>query len=136
LRVLKSVPNGVSRSFGTISALGLVQYVADVRSHSIETDRQSQRDLLVCSPAGEQMQNFDFARREVIRKCHATFLRVQQGIDVDNQARHFKSTRELLGIPELLKSQAAVRIRLLCNQEGAVSVLRPSQKGPRAHGAI
>src|SRR5471030_2948435 len=112
------MPNGVSRSFGTISAFCLIQDVADVRSHSIETDRQSQRDLLVRSPASEQMQNLDFARREVIRKHHATFLRVQQGVDVDNQARHFKSTRELLGITQPLKTQVAVCIRLLCNQEG------------------
>ena len=85
MRALKSVPNGVSRSFGTIGALRLVENVPDMRSDGIETDRQYERNILVRAPDREQTQNLDFASREVVRKRDATFLRVQQGIDIDNQ---------------------------------------------------
>ena len=60
--------------------------------------------------------------REVIRKRHSAVRRIQQGIDIDNQARHLQSTRKLRGLAQLLKAQMLLGVRLLCYQEGAVPI--------------
>src|ERR1700690_3739174 len=99
------MPNGVGRSFGTSSTLHLIQNVSDVRNHGIETNRQHQRDIRVRAPDRQQTQNLDFASGEVFRKSDSTVPRMQQGTDIDNQAGHFKSTRELLALPQLPKAQ-------------------------------
>jgi hypothetical protein len=59
LRALKSVPNGVSRGFGTIGTLRLVQNVSDMGGYSIETDRKYQRNVLVRPPDSKQTQNLN-----------------------------------------------------------------------------
>jgi hypothetical protein len=120
LRALKSVPNGVGCSFGTIGALRLVQNVSDVGRDSIETDRQHQRNVLVRPPDGKQTKNLDLTSREVVRKSDTTVPGVQQRIDIGNQARHSKSTRELVSLAQLLKAQAPVRLCLPCCQESTV----------------
>jgi hypothetical protein len=119
LCALKSVPIGVSRGLGTIGAFGLIQNVSDVRSDGIETNRQYERNILVRPPDRKQTQNFDFASREVVRKRDTVIPRMQQDIDFDNQARHSKSARELLGLAQPLKARAALCV-CLSHQESAV----------------
>jgi hypothetical protein len=68
------------------------------------------------------MRSLDFASHEVIRKGHSTVRRIQQGIDIDNQACHFQATRKLRGLAQLLKAQMPLGGHLLCYQEGAVPV--------------
>jgi hypothetical protein len=106
LRALKSVPNGVRCSFGTIGALRLIQDIPDVGRDSIETDRQHQRHILVCPADGKQTQNLDLPGCEVIRKRDTPLSIVQQRVDIFYQTRHSKSKRELLGLAQLLETEA------------------------------
>ena len=112
LRALKSVPNGVRSSFGTIGALCLVQDIPDVRRNGIETDRQHQRHILVCPANGKQAQNLDLASREAVRKRDTPLSTVQQRIDIHNQTRHSKPTRKLLSLTQLLKTEAPLCVWL------------------------
>src|ERR1700675_2047178 len=104
------MPNGVSRGLGTIRALRLVENVSNMRSNRVETDRKHERNILIRAPDGEQTQNFDFTSREVVGKRHATVSGVQQSVDIDDQTRHFKSARELLGLVQILKALAPLCI--------------------------
>src|SRR5579859_8427 len=133
LCALKSVPNGISRRLGTIGALRLVQNVSDMRGNSIEADRQHERNILVRASDGKQAQNLDFANRKTVGKGDAMIPRMQQGIDIDYQARHSESTRQLLRLAQPLKAQAALRVRLPRHQESAGQEQRPCKGRPRAH---
>jgi len=84
--------------------------------------RQHQKNVRCRTPLSEHMRSLDFASHEVIRKGHSTVRRIQQGIDIDNQARHFQSPRKLRGLAQVLKAQLLLGVRLPCYQEGAVPV--------------
>src|ERR1700675_477843 len=101
------MPNGVRRSFGTIRALRLVQDTPHVRGNRIDAYRQYQRNIFIRAPDGEETQNFDFARREIIGKGDPTVLRAQLDIDIGDQALHSQSTCELLGLAQILKALTA-----------------------------
>ena len=64
LLTLKSLPNGVGRSFGRVNTVHLIQNVAGVRNLGIETNRQHQRDIRARAPDGQHTRNLDFASAE------------------------------------------------------------------------
>ena len=135
LRALKSMPNGIGRGFSAIGALRLVQNISHMGRDRVETDREHQRNILVRPPDRQQAQNLDFARREIVRKRDIAASRMQQGVDIDNQARHAESPRELLGLAQLLKARAAPCPPAV-SQESAIAKQRPGKRRPRTHGAI
>src|ERR1700733_973580 len=136
IRSLQATPDRIGSGLGTISAVRLIQNVSNVRSYGIEADCQHQRDVLVRPSYRKQTQNLDFASRELVRKRDTAVSATQQGIDIDNQARHFKSTRELLGIAQLLQADAPLRLVLARNEKSTVAEQRASQERPRPHCAI
>jgi hypothetical protein len=81
--------------------------------HSIETDRKNQRNILVRPPNGKQTQNLDFASGEVVGKSDATVPGVHQGIDIGDQARHPKTTRELFCFAQQLEAEPSIRTNRL-----------------------
>src|SRR6266851_6666720 len=51
-----TLPHGVGRGLGAVSAAGLGENVADMRRHGVEADRQHRRDVGITTPDGDQTQ--------------------------------------------------------------------------------
>jgi len=103
----------------------IANHTTDHPSLPLVSQRERWRQIRSCSqalapyeqklfrpPYGQQTQNLDFASREVVGKRDIAVSRMQQRVDIDDQACHPKSARELLGLAQSLKAQAALCICL------------------------
>src|ERR1700720_4299992 len=114
------MPNGVRRGFRTIRALGFVQDVSHMSGNCIEADRQYQRNIFIRAPDGEETQNLDFARREIIGEDDLPVPRAQYRVDIGYQALHCKAACELLRLAQKLKALTALCVGWQSHQNGAV----------------